>query len=153
MSSHTNYPFLNASVALYQSREFLDEKDIFYHVFGEYLDERFYEAMVRFYFNLSPKGTIEIVYILTKELNKLKIPFHFKCLKDSSIYQRPDTGVLYLDKRYFHDFSPLLVNIYERLKPYIRQSIPLFTLPLRAGIGFAENPPTPMKVLVLAAVD
>lgn len=142
-NSNSNYPQKNDLISIFQSKEFLSEKDDFYHIFGEQLDENFYEAIIRFYFNTQPDGSPIIIKILTQRLNKLKIPFHFKCLKNSQDYLRADSAVLYLDKRYFFDFKPVLKGIIEEVKPFLKPEVPLFTLKLYDGIGFAENPPNP----------
>lgn len=143
LTQNSASPQLLDSVMLYKNSEEYSDNDFFYHVFGEQLDENFYEAMVRFYFNLYPEGALKIISILTKKLNKLKIPFHFKCLKNSEDYTRADSGVLYLDKRYFIDFKPVLKEIINETKSYLKTETPLFTLKLHDGIGFAENPPNP----------
>jgi hypothetical protein len=125
-------------VKLYVPTQLLTKDDGFFHVYGKEISDDFNEAMIRFYFNITPEEAIKLVELLTQ---KLAIPFHFKCLKKCASYTRADAGVLYFDKRFFFEVYPILQTIFTEIERYLRPEVPLFTLKLANGVGFAENPP------------
>jgi HopA1 effector protein family len=125
-------------VKLFVPTELLTKEDGFFHVYSKEISDDFNEAMIRFYFNVSPEGAIKLVELLSK---KLTIPFHFKCLKKSASYTRADAGVLYFDKRYFFEIYPILQTIFTEISPFLKSETPLFSYRIANGIGFAENPP------------
>jgi HopA1 effector protein family len=125
-------------VKLFIPTELLTKEDGFFHVYGKEISDDFNEAMIRFYFNITPEGAIKLVELLSK---KLTIPFHFKCLKKCASYTRADAGVLYFDKRYFFEIYPILQAIFTEINPFLKPETPLFTLKIANGVGFAENPP------------
>lgn len=125
-------------IKLYVATELLTKEDGFFHIYGKEISDDFSEAMIRFYFNLKPEGAIKLVGLLSKNLT---IPFQFKCLKKSNLYIRADAGVLYFDKRFFFETYPILQSIFTQMNPFLKPEIPLFTLKITNGIGFAENPP------------
>jgi HopA1 effector protein family len=125
-------------VKLFIPTELLTQEDGFFHIYSKEISDDFNEAMIRFYFNLTPEGAIKLVELLSE---KLTIPFHFKCLKKSASYTRADAGVLYFDKRYFFEIYPILQTIFTEIKPFLKPETPLFSLKIANGIGFAENPP------------
>ena len=112
----------------------------FYYVFGETLLESNHASMVRIYFNISPQGAPELIRILTHKLNAYQIPFQFKCLGHPDLYDRCDSSVLYIDKRYVEVVGDLILEEYHHLKTWLRPEVPMFTLELAPGIAFAENP-------------
>ena len=124
-------------VKLFISTALLTKEDGFFHVYGKEISDDFGEAMIRFYFNLKPAGAIKLIALLTQNLN---IPFQFKCLKKSNLYTRADAGVLYFDKRFFFEIYPILQDIFIQIEPFLKPEIPLFTLKIKDGIAFAENP-------------
>jgi hypothetical protein len=125
-------------VKLFVPTELLTKEDGFFHIYGKEISDDFNEAMIRFYFNITPEGAIKLVELLSK---KLTIPFHFKCLKKWASYTRADAGVLYFDKRYFFEIYPILQDIFIEISPFLKPETPLFSFKIANGVGFAENPP------------
>ncbi len=125
-------------VKLFVPTELLTKEDGFFHVYGKEISDDFNEAIIRFYFNLTPEGAIKLVELLSKKIN---VPFHFKCLKKWASYTRADAGVLYVDKRYFFEIYLILQTIFTEIKPFLKSETPLFSFKITNGIGFAENPP------------
>lgn len=129
------------NIKLHQHKEFVSPQDNgFYFVFGQTLADQNNSSLVRFYFNLNPQKVVAFVELLTQLLNDWAIPFQFKCLQSIRAYPRADSGVLYLDKRYFQIASTLLQKRYSTFSSYLNEAIPLFSKRIASGIGFAENP-------------
>lgn len=115
----------------------------FYMVFGNVNKEKIknYEnQLTRFYWNLTPKGAIEYIRLITKNFNKENICFRTKVLSNSNAYDRSDAGVLYLDKSQLSLALPIIKDIYFELKPFLKDKSPLFTKVLGKGLSFAEDP-------------
>jgi HopA1 effector protein family len=115
----------------------------FYHVFGNTLTDDDARQIVRFYFHLKESGSPILINTLCSTLNEYQIPFHFKCLNTPAFYQRADAGVLYIDKRYHSIVADLIIQTYPSVSKHLNDTVPLFTLKLGRGIGFAENPLNP----------
>lgn len=128
---------IEGKIKAFISTDFLTKADGFYHIYGRELSDDFDEALVRFYFNLTPPAAISLIELLSK---KLLTPFHFKCLKNSESYSRADSGVLYIDKRYFYTVLPIIKSIHKHIINLLNYDTPLFTLELAKGLGFGENP-------------
>lgn len=127
-------------VKLYTHGEFINSENAFYHVFGETPDYDFPEALVRFYFHLTPEGSPLLIRRLSKYFNAERLFFEFKCLKNPNDYTRADAGVLYVYKFDWNKFYPILCQIFEEISPYLKEETPLFTYQIAKGIAFGENP-------------
>ncbi len=55
-------------------------------------------------------------------------------------YTRADAGVLYMYKFDWEQLYPALAQVFEEMKPYLKEETPLFALPIAKGIAFGENP-------------
>ncbi|BDS14771.1 T3SS effector HopA1 family protein [Aureispira anguillae] len=120
----------------------------FYMAFGNINKEQienFENQLTRFYWNLTPKGAIRYIKLITHQLNAASICFRTKVLSNSQSYDRPDAGVLYLDKSQLTAALPILTEIYTQLKPFLKYKTPLFTKPLGKGFSFAEDPQNGMS--------
>ncbi len=137
------YPYLGQKIFFYTSNEFIDDEGKFYYINSNNIEQTFPDHLIRFYFNISIHATSHLIFFLTSIANKKKIPFRLKTLTNPNDYNRADSVVLYLDKRYFYDFKPILKGIINEINSYLKAETPLFTLKLYDGIGFAENPPNP----------
>lgn len=120
-------------------------KDVFYYAYGHTPAAFFREATLRFYFNTGREGSILLMNYLTGKLNKARVPFLLKCVYRSEHIHRPDNFVLYTDYRFLGPVYALTGEIHEALSPWFYPATPLFTLPLRPGIAFAENPSDSQK--------
>lgn len=136
-----NYPEVGNKVKFNHSKGYTDDK--FYYINCNNINNSFPEHLIRVYFNINPLNCSKLVKLITERLNQLNSIFKLKCLKNPNDYTRADSAVLYLDKRYFFQFKPILQDIIQEIKPYLKPEVPLFTLKLHDGVGFAENPPNP----------
>lgn len=130
---------VNTKVNLVTTRENKGIQPVFYHVFSKEIFPQEVE-LSRFYWNVRPDGAAKLIELITSTLNDYKIPFQFKCLNHPELYVRTDSAVLYLDKKHVHIVSVILKSIITELKPYLVDSIPMFTQELYKGVGYAEDP-------------
>jgi hypothetical protein len=131
------------TLKLFTRKEHKDPNGGFYFIFGNHQSENNPQQMVRVYFNIRPEGSHKLVETISTKLNHYQVPFQFKCLHHESLYNRADTAVLYVEKRYINLTFRILKQIYSHVKPYLNQEVPAFTRRLTDGIGFAENPLNP----------
>ena len=96
--------------------------------------------LVRIYFNFSPEGAVAVMGSLTRELNDISIPFHFKTLYNPDEYRRHDSGVLYFEKSNYEAVRQVLESVYAKTKAHFNADVPLFTKFLAPGVGLAEEP-------------
>ncbi len=132
-----------AEISLFYPKESTSLQPGFYYVFGETAeDESDGFGLVRIYWNVDLSGAPELVRLLSGRLNRFHVPFRFKCSVVPSQYERTDVAVTYLAKRFFPIFADLLADIHPRLRPTLGDDVPLFSKPLAAGVGVAEDPGT-----------
>jgi hypothetical protein len=113
----------------------------FYFAFGETLPAFGPEFdLVRFYWNVELAGAAELVRILTTALNRFRIPFRLKCLTIKEHYDRVDSAVLFVQKRFFPITAQLVTENWADLAPLLSEATPLFTKRLAPGLAVAENP-------------
>ncbi len=132
-------------IKIFTRREFIDPGDAFYYALGNTITEESSEYLVRFYFHTHLEGAMELLRNITDTYNRYMIPFTFKCLNAPGLYTRCDSAVLYIDRRYFRIGLSILSDIYRSLAAYLCPLVPLFSLPLAEGLGFAENPADPAE--------
>jgi len=99
-----------------------------------------HDGTVRVYFNLSSQGATPVMESITKQLNRILIPFTFKVLYNPSDYGRYDSGVLYFEKSNYKQVQPVLQTVYMENQSHFQVDIPLFTKWLAPGLGLAEEP-------------
>ncbi|WP_349262604.1 T3SS effector HopA1 family protein [Allocoleopsis sp.] len=95
---------------------------------------------VRIYFNLSPEGAIAIMSAITRQLNKVGIPFTFKALYNPSSYGRYDSAVLYFERSNYEVVRQVVEKVYAENYSHFYQEVPLFTKFLAPGLALAEEP-------------
>lgn len=98
------------------------------------------EQLTRIYFNLSPEGAVAVMDSLTRQLNKIALPFLFKVLYDPAYYKRHDSGVLYFAKSHYAAIRKVLQQVYAEHQAHFRTQVPLFTKFLAPGLAIAEEP-------------
>jgi len=98
--------------------------------------------LLRFYFHATAEGAPALLERLTTQLNRYQIPFRMKALMEPDMYYRTDAVVLYLARRYHQIAIRLMLDIPPAVAAGLRPETPLFTLPLRPGVGLAEEPNT-----------
>jgi hypothetical protein len=99
-----------------------------------------HQDILRIYFNISPEGAVSVMENLTKQLNKIAIPFSFKALYNPDEYGRYDSAVLYFNKHEYQNIYSVLQSLYLENKSYFSPQVPLFTKALAPGLGCAEEP-------------
>jgi len=95
---------------------------------------------VRIYFNLSPEGAIAIMSAITRQLNKVGIPFTFKALYNPSSYGRYDSAVLYFERSNYEVVRQVVEQVYAENYSHFYAKVPLFTKFLAPGLALAEEP-------------
>lgn len=134
-------PRRGSFVSVYCRKQSTTIQPGFYFAFGEMLPDQQDEMNpVRFYWNIEPAGMIDLMRLLTGVLNRFQVPFRFKCLARSTYYDRADAAVLYVSKRYYRITAELLIGVREGVAAHLRQDTPLFSKPVAAGLGIAEDP-------------
>jgi hypothetical protein len=136
-------PAQGVPLRIFQPRESRTLQAGFYFAFGESLAEGLDESrLLRTYWNVTAEGAILLVERITSRLNRLGIPFRFKCGDAPERFGRLDAAVLYTHRRYHRilrlQIDQLLAGFDER---HIGRDTPLFTWPLRPGVSIAEDPP------------
>ena len=66
---------------------------------NESVDFEHNTTTVRIYWNIQKENATSLMRLLTAELNRNKIPFHFKILNDPTQYPRADAAVTIPAKR------------------------------------------------------
>jgi hypothetical protein len=113
----------------------------FYFAFGETVDDLGSgTASLRVYWNIAPEGAAPLMEAITRELNRFQVPFRFKCLRNTDHFTRRDPAILYVSRRYCPIVAMLVEKIYPRIRPWLRETVPLFTKPSAPGLGMAEDP-------------
>ncbi|MEN8115310.1 MAG: T3SS effector HopA1 family protein, partial [Actinomycetota bacterium] len=97
--------------------------------------------VVRLYWNLTSEGAVPLVQIVSERLNRARLPFRFKVLRDPDAYERCDAAVIYTPADDYRDAVPIIEQIHAHIAPSLRPATPVFTKPLAPGLGLAEDPP------------
>ena len=95
---------------------------------------------VRFYFHVKPESAALCLHEITHALADWDVPHSIKCPMFGSGFSRSDAMVVYMDRRDVALSSLLLGPVCDRLQDDMHQTTPLFALPLRPGVAFAESP-------------
>lgn len=130
---------VNTKVNLIKTKEDKNLQPVFYHVFSEEVFPQEVE-MARIYWNIQPEGAAELIELLTKALNNYKIPFQFKCLNHPELFVRTDAAVLYLAKKHVPIVSIILQPVITEIQKHLKEEVPMFTLQIAKGVGYAEDP-------------
>ncbi|HSG40641.1 MAG TPA: T3SS effector HopA1 family protein [Thermoanaerobaculia bacterium] len=96
--------------------------------------------LLRLYWHLTAGAAVPYMAAATSVLNGLGVPFRTKVLADPAAYLRADAGVLYVERRHFPRIRPALREIHAAVAAGLRPEVPMFTRPLAAGLGVAEDP-------------
>jgi hypothetical protein len=122
-------------------KEFLGMSPGFYVALGDQeLTPKPMQHLVRIYWHLMPDGAVPLMASLTRSLNHAGLPFHFKVLNDPTQFKRCDAAVLYFHQADYQAIADILQQIYPDISPWLRASMPVFSKPLAAGVGLAEDP-------------
>ncbi|HYO14905.1 MAG TPA: T3SS effector HopA1 family protein, partial [Thermoanaerobaculia bacterium] len=94
----------------------LDED--FYFAFAEtpgLLEDRV--RLVRLYWNVGRAAAPRLVAVLTRRLNRFRLPFQLKCLSRPRQFERLDAAVLFVQRRHFRTVAELLAESWPELAP------------------------------------
>jgi hypothetical protein len=115
----------------------------YYSSFGETLCDSLGEtSVVRFYWNVPFESAANLLQFISGELNRWEVPFRFKVAGVRTMFERSDSAVLYIPRRYAQLAIELVWEIYQQIGRSLRCNVPLFTLRLAPGLAFAEDPGT-----------
>lgn len=98
------------------------------------------EQIVRLYWALTPTGAAPAMSEITARLNQAGIPYRFKVLAAPAHFHRADSAVLYLGVEDVERAAAPLAEATNVLSPYLRDTVPMFTLPIVRGLSLAEEP-------------
>jgi HopA1 effector protein family len=130
---------VGASVSVLNGKERRDLQPVFYYVYGKaYMPQGI--SLGRFYFNVDPYMIAAFIKQLTTDMNRVQVPFLFKCLNHPLLYVRTDSAVLYIEKKYFSITARILQNIIGTNPQFFKATVPLFTKPIADGVAYAEDP-------------
>ncbi len=111
----------------------------FFYYFGATLASEFDRRnTVRFYCNTAPEHAVENCEKIVRHLNRYQVPFILKVLSRTSAFDRADSSVLYVPRRYSRIVSICL----RECDLSLRNRSPLFTRHLMPGAGVADDPIT-----------
>ncbi|HEU4807417.1 MAG TPA: lanthionine synthetase LanC family protein [Homoserinimonas sp.] len=96
--------------------------------------------VLRWYWNATALGAVELMRLVTSRLNAATIPFQIKALNDPVDYRRCDAVVLYTRVDQYTAIAPIMANIYEAVSARLAERTPPFAKPLAPGLAIAEDP-------------
>jgi hypothetical protein len=132
-----------AVVRVYVPRDSRTVQAGYYFAFGETPPDSSDESsVVRFYWNVAAEGAAQLLKEISGGLNHWEVPFRFKTPTHRGMFARTDSAVLYTPRRYAAFTFGLISEIYARIRPLLRDEVPLFTLRVAPGLAFAEDPGT-----------
>jgi hypothetical protein len=113
----------------------------FYVVYGEHPQvEEAETKLLRLYFNTNSTDIFPLLKLMTSNLNRYQVPHQLKCPSYVEGYQRVDSMVVYIDRRFFDFVVRILSEHHSSIEKLLEPATPVFTKRLRPGIGFAEDP-------------
>ena len=121
-------------------KEYFELASGFYLAHGNADDTRDVGDTVRVYWHLAPTGAERLVAQTTRRLNQAGIGFQLKVLAEPLRYQRTDPAVLYLARDDCRPAWPILRQIHDDIRPWLRSRVSLLVKRLAPGVGLAEDP-------------
>ena len=96
--------------------------------------------LARLYWALSAGAAPHYLRLITEALNRLRLPFRTKVVRDPSQYRNADAGVLYIPSGVVAKTWPAIERTYWAINSGLRPVTPMFTHRLASGLGLAEDP-------------
>ncbi|HVZ52190.1 MAG TPA: T3SS effector HopA1 family protein [Pseudolabrys sp.] len=96
--------------------------------------------LARLYWALSAGAAPSYLRLITEALNRLRLPFRTKVVRDPSQYRNADAGVLYIPSGAVAKAWPAIERTYHAVASGLRPVTPMFTHALGPGLGLAEDP-------------
>lgn len=114
-----------------------------YFAFGDTIASDYdFARLVRFYFNAPSQQAAWLLATIGAAFNRYFIPYRFKCAVDPAGFDRTDSVVVYLGRRFLSTALRLLVPLTDEFEARLRPGTPLFTAQLLNGVGAADDPGT-----------
>ena len=98
------------------------------------------EDIRRFYLNVKPDKAAELANYLTEKLNAQEMGWQFKMPKELKNFDRPDSGVLYVDKQNYAAAKKIVLEYAKRDPEAFGNEIPALTKQIAPGVAVAEEP-------------
>ena len=136
---------VGARVLVFRPREDVTSQPDYYYALGQSLGDRYEELVgARIYLNIKPDAAQHWTRLVGRVLNRYSIPFAFKLLRYRHAYDRVDTGVLYIPRRYAGFTVALMVSLCAAAEGAhrLRGATPALARRLAPGLAFADNPPS-----------
>ncbi|MFN0099650.1 MAG: T3SS effector HopA1 family protein [Gemmatimonadaceae bacterium] len=95
---------------------------------------------VRLYWNVSARGAIPLLKLVTTELNAAGIGFRFKVPRDPRDFGRADAAVLYLRRVDFDKTMPRVARITAEVRSYLSPETSFLAHSCEPGVCLAEDP-------------
>ena len=89
---------------------------------------------------------------LTGALNQYRVPFRFKIVSHPALLDRTDAAVLYVGRRYYRIAAELALDTRAKVAAGMKESVPLFTLPLEGDWPSPKIRAIKKALVCLAAV-
>src|SRR5262249_29965139 len=96
--------------------------------------------LLRVYWNLHSSGAAPLVSALTREFNRIRLPFRFKVVSEPERFTRCDAGVLYMQRSDYPAAAPIMADLYNGVARLLEPNVPALTRELAPGLGLAEDP-------------
>ena len=113
----------------------------FVYILGEELSQIEDDTnWLRIYFNIQVDGAVTLVRKVSTLLNQFCIPFKLKLLASPVVFQRVDSAVLFVNRRFYRPVLYLLTRVIPDISSVLDKATPLFSKRLYAGVGLAEDP-------------
>jgi HopA1 effector protein family len=113
----------------------------YYMALGDHGDTpRAVHRLVRLYWNLRADGAETFVRSATRLLNGAGLFFRLKALNDPGSYTRCDAAVIYMRRDDYLAAVDTLGRIHFEVARHLKPGTPVFTKPIAAGLGLAEDP-------------
>lgn len=115
----------------------------FFFVIGRTPGDQMEETnLVRFYLHSTASTTVAVASAVIGVLDACQVPFRYKTLASTPLYDRTDASVLYVSARHADFVARRLRDSLGRRHEWLRPAVPLFTARVAHGIGMAVDPGT-----------
>src|SRR5689334_4390133 len=106
-------------ISYYASRESTAIQPGLYFAFGETVMGSDHLDVVRFCWNLEHDGALRLMQLVTRTLNRFQVPFQFKCSIYPQGFDRRDSAVLYVHKRFHAIVRALIESWLQECAPHL----------------------------------
>ncbi|WP_158228781.1 T3SS effector HopA1 family protein [Bradyrhizobium sp. Y36] len=138
---YARIPMIGEFVEIPVVPDSLTEQAGSYFAFGDTIASDYdFARLTRFYFNAAADEASWLLTTVGTLFNRYLIPYRFKCSVDPAGYNRTDSVVVYLARRFLPIALRLLAPLRDEIAARLRPGTPLFSAPLLDGMGGADDP-------------